>query len=288
MTEPIKTVKGEIWFFDIETVPCIETARKVYDRTPKDIGLGDSDADWMQLMYHEAGAILPLERVMVKTALQRVVAISALVRKPATIGVRLSMHSLPIDDDFDEKAMIEAFIGQIGSRRPQIVGFNHSGFDVAALFQRALIHGINLGSICDRPEKPWDPKPDYFNNKNDWNVDLMNVIGGWGKATPSLVEIARACGIPAKVGSDGSQVADLWLAGKRREIVDYCETDVLTTYLLWLRTARTSGLFLGESAFKEEEFLRQMLIDGRDEKPHYGEFLDAWDAMNERGKSATA
>lgn len=279
MTEPIKSIKSEIWFFDIETVPCVETGKKVYPIIYDPEQGEPSDADILSTMYYEAGQLIGEQPPMLKTLFQRVVAISALVRKETATGVALSIHSLPTNENFDERTIIETFLNQIGTRRPQIVGFNHSGFDIPVLFQRALIHGIDLRNFCDRPEKPWDAKPDYFNDKNEWNVDLMKLIGAWGKGTPSLSEIAKACGIPAKIHGDGGDVLDMWTSGRRTEIVNYCELDVLATYLLWLRTARVSGLFGTETLmFPEEEYLRQVLIDSRDAKPHLGEFLDVWDA----------
>lgn len=285
MSEPIKTAKSEIWFFDIETAPCIDTGRKVYDLSPLDISCL-TDADVLEVMYENAGATDKDPQPMLKSVFQRVVAISAVVRKfdRATGAVELSIHSLPTGeisenvDEFDERRMIERFLMQLGARKPQIVGYNHSGFDIPTLFQRAIVHGIDITNFCVRPEKPWDPVPDYFNDKNDWNVDLKNVIGSWGKAAPKLTEIARACGIPAKIGGEGSEVADMWFAGKRREIVNYCEGDVLTTYLLWLRTARASGLINSQTLFDEDVIFRQMLEDGRAEKPHLGEFLDQLEA----------
>ena len=44
-----------------------------------------------------------------------------------------------------------------------------------------------------------------------------------------------AAGFPGKLGMDGSQVWDAYSAGSSREIRDYCETDVVNTYLVLLR-----------------------------------------------------
>jgi Predicted 3'-5' exonuclease related to the exonuclease domain of PolB len=77
-----------------------------------------------------------------------------------------------------------------------------------------------------------------------------------GKAT--LHEISRVMGLPGKPkGFDGSEVEHYFREGKIKEIADYCETDVVGTYQLWLRyelfrgqlsdaTYRTSELHLVE------------------------------------------
>lgn len=278
MSEPIKKMAPEIWFWDIETVPCVETGRKVYPVIYDPQKGEPTDADVLAEMYRQNGATQDEPRPMLKTVFQRVVAISALVRKQPTRNgpVQLSLHSLPTDENFDEPTIIETFLGQIGTRRPQIVGFNHSGFDIPVLFQRAIIHGIELKEFSVRPEKPWDPLPDYFNDKNDWNVDLKNVIGGWGKATPKLSEIARACGIPSKVSADGGEVARMWQEGKRREIVNYCDEDVLTTYLLWLRTALVSGLITAGAYNDETATFADTFAQLSADKPHVRDFLNQW------------
>jgi predicted PolB exonuclease-like 3'-5' exonuclease len=55
-----------------------------------------------------------------------------------------------------------------------------------------------------------------------------------GKA--KLDEMSRVMGLPGKPdGMDGSQVAAYYEAGRIDEIAEYCQSDVLNTYRLWLR-----------------------------------------------------
>ena len=51
--------------------------------------------------------------------------------------------------------------------------------------------------------------------------------------TIKLDEISRLLGFPGKFGIDGSEVEGLYKAGKLHQIRNYCETDVLNTYLLY-------------------------------------------------------
>jgi predicted PolB exonuclease-like 3'-5' exonuclease len=50
-----------------------------------------------------------------------------------------------------------------------------------------------------------------------------------------LSEVAIILGLPGKMGMSGAQVWEYYLAGKIEEIRNYCETDVLNTYLIYLR-----------------------------------------------------
>lgn len=273
MSEPIKNIKPEIWFIDIEYVPCLTTGRRVYNLPAE-----TTDEEVLKTMYAEAGATEENPQPMLKSVMYRIVSIAALVRK-LNGELNLRLFSRPADDDFDEAKIIQGFLEGIGNRKPQIVGFATTSFDLPTIFQRAVINGISAPNFCERPNKPWDNEPDYFSDRNDWNVDLLRVLSTYGKATPKLAEIAQACGIPAKVGGDGAQVAEMWFTGKRREIVNYNECDVLTTYLLWLQIVRTCGLLDAEDVHAEETLLLNLLTSGKDEKPHLGEFLEKWNSL---------
>ena len=55
------------------------------------------------------------------------------------------------------------------------------------------------------------------------------------RANAPLDAMARLCGLPGKLGMDGSAVHAAWLAGRIEDIRRYCETDVMNTYLLYCR-----------------------------------------------------
>lgn len=61
-------------------------------------------------------------------------------------------------------------------------------------------------------------------------------------------------------GIDGSEVARYFLEGKIKEIADYCETDIVNTYRVWLRYELFRGMLtpiqFQLSEQKLEEFVR--------------------------------
>ena len=71
----------------------------------------------------------------------------------------------------------------------------------------------------------------------------MEVLGNYGKSTPSLYEMANVCGIPGNMVINGQEVAPFWLEGRLSEIMAYKECEVMTTYLIWLRLAHIEGFF---------------------------------------------
>jgi len=181
-------------------------------------------------------------------------------------------------DQCSETYIIDTFLNAIGKNRPQLVGYNSTGSDLKILTQRGIAKGIQAPEFCRRPAKPWEGV-DYFARNSDYHIDLMEIVGTWGKGSPSLNEMATTCGIPGKMELDGNAVAPLWLAGKLDQIIAYNEFDAITTYLLWLRIAFFGG-FLSLSAYEEEqEILRQLLISEAvsSERAHLKRYLDEWD-----------
>ena len=283
-----KTVKDQIWFFDCEWVPDPAAGRLLYK-----LPAGTSDRDAVQEMWKRGGATEEDPRPFLKTTLCRVVSIAALMRKkvdPAqNDGESVKLHLLWLPRDIDdpdnrrEASVIGTFLGAIGKFRPQLVGYNSRASDLRILFQRALVGGISAPEFCKRPDKPWDGI-DYFAKDNDWNIDLMECLGGWGGGRPpSLTEIAVLSGIPGKIGTCGDDVAGMWLDGKWREIVQYNCFDALTTYLLWLRMAHLGG-FIGDEEYEDEQMIFNNMLLEEAEKPgmdFLNTYLDEWNRLQE-------
>ena len=116
---------------------------------------------------------------------------------------------------------------QLVTKNPQLVGFNSQRSDLKILVQRAVAQGIQAKSFAKRPDKPWEGV-DYFDSKfSPVHVDLIEILGGFGKSTPSLHEMANVCGIPGKMSVEGDEVATFWLKERLSEIVAYNECDAL-------------------------------------------------------------
>jgi predicted PolB exonuclease-like 3'-5' exonuclease len=131
----------------------------------------------------------------------------------------------------------------VGDHQPQMVTFNGHSFDLPVLRYRSMIHGISAPGLHARP---------YYHRFTEDHVDICDVLSSFsysGKA--KLDEISRGLGLPGKPdGIDGSQVQAYYDAGRIGEIADYCQSDVLNTYRLWLRYE----LFRGRLTRDEFEF----------------------------------
>ncbi|MFH2132965.1 MAG: 3'-5' exonuclease [bacterium] len=272
----LKEIHQKTWVFDSEWVPDPASGRELY-RLPESL----TDEAVLGEMWREGGATADDPTPYLKTVLCRVVSISAVVRTTLQENVRLQLLSLPREINDPEQCLeshiIDTFLNAIGKNKPQLVGYNSTRSDLKILIQRGIAKGIQAAEFCRRPAKPWEGV-DYFARGSDYHIDLMEILGSWGKGSPSLNEMATVCGIPGKMELDGNAVAPLWLQGRLDQIIAYNEFDAVTTYLLWLRMAHFSGLLSHSGYVDEQETLKQLLMSEseRPERAHLKQYLDEW------------
>jgi len=250
--------------FDIETIPDCEGLRRLHD-LPADLPDGEvAEIAFQQRRAKTGNDFLP-------THLQRVAVISCLLRSDE--GVRVFSIGEP---DTDERATIQRFFEGIDKYVPQLVSWNGRGFDLPVLAARGLVKGVTAGCFWDQGADNKDFKwSNYINRFHDRHLDLMDALSmyGGGRGSP-LDELARLAGFPGKLGMDGSEVWESYRNGAVAAIRDYCETDVVNTYLLFLRFQLMRCAHTSERHASELALLRGAL-EKRPE-PHWREFLSLW------------
>ena len=248
--------------FDIETVPDVAGIRKLH-AIAHEVPDVEVAAMAFQLRRQKTGNdFLPLH-------LQRVVAIScALADRDAFRVWSLAGES--------EGEIIQRFFDGIEKYTPQLVSWNGSGFDLPVLHYRGLIHSV-------RAPRYWDTGDDdrefrfnnYISRYHMRHCDVMDLLSLYqGRAVAPLDEIAQLLGLPGKLGMDGSQVWDAFQAGRLSDIRNYCETDVVNTYLVFLRFQAMRGAITADQHRERCGLVRETL--SRSVEPHWGEFLACW------------
>ncbi|MBF0212424.1 MAG: 3'-5' exonuclease [Magnetococcales bacterium] len=273
-----KNIHKLVWAFDAEWVPNPEAGRRLHDLPPE-----TPDLDVMRVLWKQGGATEENPQPYLKTILCRMVSIAAVQRHAHSDGrITLSLLSLPRDPAApqSEKELIQRFLGAIGERHPQLVGYNSLAADLRILTQRAICLGIQAAAFAKRPAKPWEGV-DYFAKGGDWHIDLKEYASpGWGPGTPSLHELAVLSGIPGKMDASGQDVPEMWLAGQLDQIIAYNERDALTTYLVWLRMAHFAGHFTPDEYHQEQLRTRELIRRESAHKPHLLDYLAAWDRLS--------
>ena len=256
---------NNVFVFDIETVPDVDAARRLWNL--RDL----SDENVAKVMAAKRQQETDGASDFLRHHLHRIVAISAVFRHDE----RLSVWSLG-DEDAGEAELVRRFFEGIERYSPTLVSWNGGGFDLPVLHYRALIHGVAAPRYWDvGGEDPAFRYNNYLGRYHWRHIDLMDVLSGYQpRASAKLDEVASLLGFPGKSGMSGKDVWPNWLAGARAAIRNYCETDVLNTYLVYLAFERMRGHLLEKHYHAELARVRHMLRDA--DKPHLTEFLDAW------------
>ena len=135
--------------------------------------------------------------------------------------------------------------------RPTLVTFNGRGYDLPLMELAAFRYGISLPGWFNYDDKSFEQARNRFNLTN--HLDLHDLLSNYGavRLVGGLNLLANLIGKPGKSGVDGSQVQDMYQAGKVQEINDYCRCDVLDTYFVFLRTQ----VLLGKLKLDDEQKL---------------------------------
>ena len=251
--------------FDIETIPDLEFGRRMWQLD----GLSDADigrAMTFKQLQKTGSDFLPLHQ-------QRIVAISVALRTGASFRV----WSLG-DRDADEAELVRRFFDGIERYSPQLVSWNGSGFDLPVLHYRALKHRIQAPRYWQTGDDDREFRYNNYLSRFHWrHIDLMDVLAGFQpRGRASLDQMATLLGFPGKLGLSGDKVWQCWLDGGIDDIRQYCETDVLNTYLVYLRFEYMRGHLDDQSLAREYALVRTTIASL--DQPHLTEFAEAWPA----------
>lgn len=201
-----------ILVWDLETVPDLDgyaRANSLTDKSPDEVRAAIGD-EFPKHIYHS------------------IVCIGALVAERSANGWSINVVGAPSVADRSEKDLIQAFADKIEELSPQMVTFNGCSFDLPVLRYRAMVHEISAPGLVGRA---------YYHRFTEDAVDLCDVLSSYspgGKA--KLDELSRIMGLDGKpAGMSGAEVETYYRTGRVKEIADYCRSDVINTYRLWLR-----------------------------------------------------
>ena len=159
------------------------------------------------------------------------------------------------------------------------MSWNGGGFDLPVLHYRGLMHRVDAGRYWELGDEDRDfSYNNYISRYHQRHTDLMDLLAMYQpRASVPLDDLARLCGFAGKLGMDGSKVWDAYQAGHIEQIRNYCETDVVNTYLVYTRFQRMRGVLDDAGCRAEEGFVRQTLAGL--ELPHWREYLGCLDEL---------
>jgi len=172
----------------------------------------------------------------------------------AKVAKDLSLQDLiALDEKHSRPSEITRFFwdGWRKYQRPKLVSFNGRGFDMPLLELCAFRYGVAIPDWFAEDARNFDQPRYRYNTAAHFDLYEWLTNSGASRFAGGLSLAANLIGKPGKMEVAGHMVQDLWDAGRKAEIHDYCRGDVLDTYFVFLR----SRLLAGDIDLKREQAL---------------------------------
>jgi len=209
--------------FDVETIPDLEYGKKNMNLD----GLSDEDIGrsmFFQQLQKKGDEFLPID-------LHKIITISCIAEENGAIELKSFTH-------------LEHFINFIEDA-DHFVTWNGHRFDVPVISFRALIEHLVISNTLLDDKHHTDLKAVLSNG----NISLIS----------GLDRVSKHLGLPGKAFHSGKVVWDLYVDNKMHEITQYCEADVLNTYLIYIHHQSTIGEISKNQLREKKETLKSFL-----------------------------
>lgn len=243
--------------FDIETVTDLKAGAHLFNL---DLSADDTKAALDKLRRQETGH--DFQRI----ALHEIVCISGLWIDEN--GLKLFSFSR---ERYSEAEILAKFVSIFEKRQPILVSWNGAQFDLPVILFRAMYHGVSAPSLFDQGELNTQKRYNNYQNRyHHRHIDVMDVMAMFnGRHFQKLNDISCLLGFP------GKQQVDIQEQVRQQDwasVACYCETDVLNTWLIYLRWLLLKGQV---SAQVHEQWI-YATINYLQQQPQQAAFLNAW------------
>lgn len=192
---------------DIETIPDLEYGKEHMNLN----GLADEDiirAMTFRFLQQSGSEFPPLN-------MHKVIAISLL----KVSGEETMMKTFSIDDQSEDE-ILRSLHAEMQNDVSKLISWNGLAFDAPVILIRSMIHELISSELFISSSK---------------HLDLKNEISfGQTEKIQGLGMLSKQMGSPGKPLDSGKMVWELYLENAFSEITQYCESDVINTYLIYL------------------------------------------------------
>lgn len=256
--------KNYICVFDCESVPDVALIRRLYgfkgdDESVSKMALAaqkdESGNEFLPLPFH------------------RIISICAVICDEFGAFIKVNK----IDGD-SEREMIGNFFAFINKYEPRLVSFNGKGFDMPVLVLRALKYNIRANAYLDTISDKWNNYKTRYNDQR--HCDLFESLGAWRGVR--LDTVCAMAGLPGKYDTHGDEVMSLFYANKLDKIHEYCESDTLNTYMLFLKYELIKGNLSEEDYLSYLSLMSEYIKAHKSERGYVQIFSNACESESEK------
>ncbi len=253
-----------ICIFDCETVPDAKLIKQTMHLNGDDIEV--SVVAMSEQKEKTGSSFLPV-------AYHKIVAISAVIADD--FGVFKKVSSI---EGKDEEEMLKNFLSFLDKYQPRLISFNGRNFDIPMMMIRAMKYSLTCNAYFEVDNKElnknkWDNYRSRYSDR--FHLDLMDVISEFGSARGLKLDVlCSLIGAPGKYDVSGDMVFELFYEGEIEKIKEYCESDVLNTYWLFLKYELLRGRILSEDFKNNLAIMRDKLDDNKSYATAFKEVID--------------
>jgi len=243
-----------ICIFDCETIPDVELVKSQFKLDGSDLEVSKKALEIQEELSGSSFLPIPFHKV---------VSICAVIADDFGRFEKVSCI-----EGGDERELIENFLNFINKKNPKLVSFNGRAFDMPMLLVRAMKYSLSVPSYFETDNKmlnksKWDNYRYRYSDR--FHVDVMDHISEFGAVRGLKLDLlCTMMGIPGKFDVSGDQVLELFYKGEQKKINEYCQSDVLNTYWLYLRYELLKGNILKEDYLTILQEFKERLPKDRD------------------------
>ncbi len=251
-----------ICVFDCETVPDAKLIRETMHLSGDDIEV--SAIALSEQEESTGSSFLPLPY-------HKIVAISAVIADD--FGVFKKVSSI---EGESEEEMLKNFLSFLDKHNPRLISFNGRTFDIPMMMIRAMKYNLTCNAYFEVENRElnknkWDNYRSRYSDR--FHLDLMDVISEFGATRGLKLDVlCSLIGAPGKYDVSGDMVFELFYEGEIEKIKEYCESDVLNTYWLFLKYELLRGNILLEDFKNNLAIMKDKL---EEEKSYTKPFIKA-------------
>ena len=215
-----------ICVFDCESIPDVELLRKIYDYGGNDIEVCEMAFKAQENLNGSSFLPLPFHKI---------ISISAVICDDNCNFIKVGNYK----EGLSEQEIISDFLFYFNKHNPKLVSFNGRAFDIPLIMLRAMKYNLNANAYFEVENTKYNKnKWDNYRSRysENFHIDLLDCLGFFGAARAMRLDaVCKMANIPGKFDTSGDDVFRLYYEGEIQKINDYCQSDVLNTYWLFLK-----------------------------------------------------
>lgn len=215
-----------ICVFDCESIPDVELLKEIYDYNGSDIEICNNA---FQEQEQKTGSpFLPLP-------FHKIISISAVICDDNCNFIKVGNYA----SGESEREIIGDFLSHFNKSNPKLVSFNGRNFDIPLIMLRAMKYNLNANAYFEtenikQNKTKWENYRSRYSE--NFHIDLFDCLSSFGAARGIRLDvICKMANIPGKFDTSGDDVFRLYYEGSMQKIDEYCQSDVLNTYWLFLK-----------------------------------------------------